>query len=74
MNVSLACSLARDQCLWISDGPRRIRRCLLGAVPRMVLRTQFVLQFEIQASGLAGLIGDLISSLTIKPDLKTFEA
>ena len=36
--------------------------------------TRLTLQFEIQASGLAGLISDLIIKLTLKQELKTFKA
>jgi hypothetical protein len=37
------------------------------------MSTRFGLEFEIQASGLAGLIGDLIIRLTLKQVLKTFK-
>lgn len=37
------------------------------------MSTRFTLQFEIQASGIAGLLGDLIIRLTIRQELKTFK-
>jgi hypothetical protein len=36
--------------------------------------TRLTLQFEIQATGLAGLISDLIIRLTLQQELKTFKA
>ena len=36
--------------------------------------TRFALEFEIQASGLSGLIGHLIIKLTLKQELNTFKA
>ena len=36
--------------------------------------TQFTLQFEIQATGLVGLISDLIIRLTLQQELRTFKA
>ena len=36
--------------------------------------TQLTLQFEVQASGLAGLISDLIIRLTLKQELNAFKA
>jgi hypothetical protein len=36
--------------------------------------TRFALEFEIQASGLSGLIGHLTIRLTLKQELKTFKA
>lgn len=38
------------------------------------MSTRFILQFEIQASGLSGLIGHLIIKLTLKQELNTFKA
>ena len=38
------------------------------------MSSRFGLEFEIQASGLSGLIGDLIIKMTLRHELKTFKA